>query len=84
MIYQAIFNILNIYFEENNLFYSEVSNFFIKKINESIEINSKPQSNPNDLLNQMIEIINNFFMKLGMDEQELLDKTNDPFLQIRE
>lgn len=84
MIYQAIFNILNIYFEENNLFYSEVSNFFMKKINDSIEINSKLQLNPNDLLNQMIDIINNFFIKLGMDEQELLDKTNDPFLQIRE
>ncbi|TFF89765.1 MAG: hypothetical protein EU548_06460 [Promethearchaeota archaeon] len=84
MIYQAIFNILDAYFKESELFNLQIEQYFKKKINNIVEINEIKEKNPNSLLKDMIDCLISLFMDMGMKKEELLDKAYDPSLKLKE
>lgn len=79
MIYQGLFNLLNLYFNESDAFYSSIDNFFHKFI-----VNTKFSSDDvNISLEMIVEQITSQFVELGFSQEEIEDKFSDPFIKIR-
>jgi len=84
MIYQGLFNILNYYFEESDLFYIDVNNYFKNKMRESIEINKVERENINEMLLDLLDLLKPLLLDIGFKENELTNTLYDPSLKITE
>jgi hypothetical protein len=83
MIFQGLFNILDLYFKEIDLFYNNIDQYFWEKINESymdIVIN---ENNISQKLNELTKYIIILFKKIGFDVEDIENEFLDPFLEIR-
>jgi len=80
MIFQGIFNILDLYFTESGLLYDNIDSFFQKQITVLFKNNDQP-------LEERFHVILDFVIKelvgLGFDKKYLELKLADPFLNFR-
>jgi len=88
MIYQGLFNILDLYFKEIDLFYNNIDQYFRDKINQLFIDNPTTDSIVNESnISQKLEELTGFVIKLFVDagfEQSLIEtEFLDPFLELR-
>ena len=83
MIFQGLFNILDLYFKEIDLCYNNIDQHIRKKINTYFV--DKVVNNGN--INQKLEELTTFFIKIfediGFDGQHIENEFLDPFLELR-
>ena len=84
MIYQGLFNIIDLYSKEIDLFYKVINTYFLDKLADF----SKYNINEKDSLETKIDKIMNFtlseLVKLGLDEQEMNNKFFEKYLDVKE
>ncbi|MBN1215359.1 MAG: hypothetical protein JXA99_07925 [Candidatus Lokiarchaeota archaeon] len=78
MIYQGLFNILDLYINESEVFYKSIDNFFQKSIS-NIKFNKKDLE---DSLNNMEKSLTKTLLELGFSEEDIKNKFFDPSLNI--
>ena len=83
MIFQGIFNILDLYFNEKDLFYNNIDQFFREKINSSFDDSPINKNNINQKLEDLTLFLENIFVDLGFEKTEIENEFLDPFLEIR-
>ena len=88
MIYQGLFNILDLYFKEIDLYYNNIDQYFRDKINQSLIDNPTTDSVLNESnINQKLEELTHFIIKLfgdiGFEQSYIEAKFLDPFLELR-
>ncbi len=83
MIFQGLFNILDLYFKEIDLFYNNIDQFFREKINKSF-IDAKINEN---IITQKLEELKTYIIKLfeeiGFNIKQIENEFFDPFLEIK-
>ncbi|MBD3195647.1 MAG: hypothetical protein GF317_11355 [Candidatus Lokiarchaeota archaeon] len=78
MIFQGLFNILDLYFDETEQFYDNIDQYFRKNIN-NIGFSKKEIDS---ILKDLIFFTTNQFIELGFTREEIENKFSDPFLEI--
>ncbi len=82
MIFQGLFNILDLYFKEIDLFYNNIDQYFKDKITSSysdVEVN---ESNITQKLEEFTKYIIKIFEEIGLDIKNIESEFLDPFLEI--
>ncbi len=77
MIYQGLFNILDLYFNESEAFYRSINKFFQKIINKIIFDEHEQKKS----LDSIIEKLTKEFVELGFSHEEIDSKFSDPFIR---
>jgi len=80
MIFQGLFNILDLYFEEIGEFYNHIDKYFREKISRSMETTDLKDFTYNRIFENISTTIKNELIELGF-EQELIENY---FMEIRE
>ncbi|MBY9007410.1 MAG: hypothetical protein KGD63_11700 [Candidatus Lokiarchaeota archaeon] len=80
MIYQGLFNILDLHIKESEAFYSNIDNFFQKVIN-NINFSRKDLDNS---LDKVIKSLTNKLLELGFSQEEIENKFLDSSIYIRD
>ncbi len=83
MIFQGLFNILDLYFKEEDLFYNNIEQFFREKINSSFDDSSINKNNINQKLEDLTSFLEKIFVDLGFEKTEIENEFLDPYLEIR-
>jgi hypothetical protein len=83
MIFQGIFNILDLYFKEIDLFYIEIDNFFKSRLKKSFRLNSNEIQEKNKKLDEFQLFIIEELAKLGLVKEKMEYILTDPSLRIR-
>lgn len=83
MIFQGLFNILDLYFKDEDLFYNSIETFFREKINSFFVDSSVTEKNVNQKYQDLSSFLENIFIDLGFDKVEIQNKFLDPFLELR-
>ena len=83
MIFQGLFNILDLYFKETDLFYNNIDQYFRDKINQFFTDSTVNQSNINQKLEELIAFLTKFFEDVGFKQSDIEKEFIDPFLEIR-
>ncbi|MFX0031458.1 MAG: hypothetical protein ACFE8E_09725 [Candidatus Hodarchaeota archaeon] len=82
MIFQGLFNILSLYLEDIDLFYSAIDRYFLERINENYEKKALNKEELGNRTNEVIRFFKNEFIEIGFDVEEIENKFLDPFLEI--
>jgi len=83
MIFQGLFNILDLYFKEIDLFYNNIDQYFREKINSSFMNISINESNITLKLEELTNFIIEIFKEIGFDVKDIENEFLDPFLEIK-
>jgi len=84
MIFQGLFNILDLYFKEIDLFYNNINHYFREKINTYFEDNLIDESNIGQKLKELTQYLVTLFDEIGFEKSEIENEFMDPFLEIRD
>ncbi len=84
MIFQGLFNILDLYFKEIDLFYNNLDQFFHDNINKTLGNSPINKTNIDQKLENLVFYLTQFFEELGFEKSEIESKFLDPFLEIHE
>ena len=84
MIFQGLFNILDLYFKEEELFYNNIEHFFREKITSSFGDSQIDDTNINQKVEELTKFLVEIFVELDFDKTEIETEFLDPFLEIRE
>lgn len=84
ILFQGLFNILDLYFKEEDLFYNNIETFFREKINSSFIDSSITKNNIDQKFEELTSFLENIFLDLEFDKTEIENKFLDPFLELRE
>ncbi|KKL06866.1 hypothetical protein LCGC14_2591740, partial [marine sediment metagenome] len=84
MILQGVFNILDLFFENEELFYNNIETFFREKINSHFADSSITEKNINQKSQDLTTFLENIFVNLGFDKAEIQNRFLDPLLELRE
>jgi len=84
MIFQGLFNILDLYFKEIDLFYNNIDLYFHNKIVRNFEEDQIQLDELGKKLEDITSFIINEFINLGFDKREIENEFLDPFIEIRE
>jgi len=84
MIYQGVFNILDFYFKESDLFYIEINTYFKEKLSKNIDIDKVERDNINEILLKLIDNLKTSLLEIGFTEDELTNTLYDPPLKIKD
>jgi len=84
MILQGLFNILDLYFREIDLFYNNIDQYFRDKINSYFEESLITKSNINQKLEELTKFLIKLFIDIGFEEFEIEKEFLDPFLELGE
>ncbi|MFW9865425.1 MAG: hypothetical protein ACFFEN_04935 [Candidatus Thorarchaeota archaeon] len=84
MIFQGLFNILDLYLNNIELFYNKLNMFIKEKLINSFGDNSIDKNNLSMVLNDMCLFLKTYFVELGFDQTKIENKFLDPFLEIRD
>ncbi|MFX0040404.1 MAG: hypothetical protein ACFFB9_17545 [Promethearchaeota archaeon] len=82
MIFQGLFNILDLYFKEIDLFYNNIDQYFREKINGffiDIRIN---ENNINQKLEELAQYIIKIIKEIGFNSIDIENEFLDPFLEL--
>lgn len=82
MIFQGLFNILDIYSNEIDLFYDNIDKYFREKLESFLEDNPLETSELTKILVNILKIFKKELIILGFDAKEIEDKFLDPYLEI--
>lgn len=83
MIFQGIFNILDIYSNEIDLFYNSIDNYFRKIINQYLAEKPLDKSELMEIAQNIFSHLKKELLELGFEEIEIDNKFLDPYLDIR-
>jgi hypothetical protein len=83
MIFQGLFNILDLFFREEELFYNNIEHFFREKITSSFGDSQIDESNLNQKVEELTKFLVDIFVDLDFDKMEIETEFLDPFLEIR-
>ena len=83
MIFQGVFNILDLYFQGMDLFYNNIDEYFLDKIKNHIKTNPNEVSNLDKFLFRIILILTNEFVKFGLKSAKVKNRFSDKFLTIK-
>lgn len=84
MIYQGLFNILDLYFKEIDLFYNKIDQYFHEKIHQSFPNTVVNESNINHKIEELTKYLIKLFINIGFEEFTIEQEFLDPFLEIRD
>ena len=84
MLYQGLFNLLDLYFKEEELFYNNIEHFFREKITSSFGDSQIDDTNINQKVEELTKFLVDIFVELDFDKTEIETEFLDPFLEIRE
>ena len=82
MIFQGLFNILDIYSNEIDLFYDNIDKYFREKLDPFLEDRTLEKSELNIVLEKILSVLKKELSILGFDEKEIENKFLDPYLEI--
>jgi hypothetical protein len=77
MIFQGLFNILDLYLNDIDLFYNNIDHYFQDKIVASLGNNQIEKKDLIDKQNEIISILSGIFVDLGFDLSEITWKFSD-------
>lgn len=83
MIYQGVFNILDFYFKESDLFYIKIDNYFKEKLSNKIVINKVKREKINQVLKDLMDHLKPLLLEIGFKEDEITNTLYDPSLKIK-
>ncbi|MFX1393079.1 MAG: hypothetical protein ACFFAH_05825 [Promethearchaeota archaeon] len=83
MIFQGLFNILDLYSNEIDLFYDGIDKYFKGRIVNFIEESSLEKYNLKEEFEKVSSFLINEFTKLGFEREEIENNFSDQFLRIR-
>lgn len=83
MIFQGIFNILDLYSNEIDLFYTNIENYFRERIKNYFQENSHEKEDLNTELKKTLLYLTNEFVELGFDKEEIGKRFSDQYLLLR-
>ena len=83
MIFQGLFNILDIYSNEIDLFYDNIDRYFREKLDQFLEEKTLEKSELNKILENILFVLKKEFLKLGFDVKEIEEKFL-PYLEIEQ
>ncbi|TFG28812.1 MAG: hypothetical protein EU532_04500 [Promethearchaeota archaeon] len=83
MIFQGLFNILDIYSSEIDLFYSNIDKYFREKLNPFLGEKTLEKSELDKIVGKVLKILKKEFLKLGFNDKEIEEKFLDPYLEIQ-
>ncbi len=83
MIFQGLFNILDIYSNEIDLFYNNIDKYFREKLDQFLEEKTLEKSELNKILENILFVLKKEFLKLGFDVKEIEEKFL-PYLEIEQ
>ncbi|MFW9987244.1 MAG: hypothetical protein ACFFC3_01155 [Candidatus Odinarchaeota archaeon] len=84
MIFQGLFNILDLYFQEIDIFYNNIDQYFRDKIISQFEESIVSESNIDQKLNELTNYLIKTFKDLGFNKSKIEDVFLDPFLEIHD
>jgi hypothetical protein len=82
MIFQGLFNILDIYTKEIDLFYDNIDKYFRELIKPFIKEDLTEKDEINNNIQEISSLIRKEFQAWGFADKELEDKFSDPYLGI--
>ncbi len=83
MIFQGLFNILDLYFSDTDLFYNNIDHYFRDKIIISFGSNPIEKEDITEIVDEIKLFIIKVFLNLGFGLNDVESKFLDPFLEIR-
>ncbi|MFW9827874.1 MAG: hypothetical protein ACFFEY_09795 [Candidatus Thorarchaeota archaeon] len=83
MIFQGLFNILDLYFKEIDLFYNNIDQYFREKINGLFVDITLNESNIYQKLEELTKQIIKIFKDINFDTEYIENEFLTPFLEIR-
>ena len=84
MIFQGLYNILDLYLNDIDLFYNNIDHYFQDKIFVSLGNNQIEKKDLEDKLKEVISILTEIFVDLGFNSSEITWKFSDLHSEIRE
>ncbi|MFX0042045.1 MAG: hypothetical protein ACFE8L_03955 [Candidatus Hodarchaeota archaeon] len=84
MIFQGLFNILDLYLNDIEVFYNNVDNYFQHKIINSFGLVKIEKENIYQTLKDLTSFLVKEFVKLGFDQIEIENDFLDPFLELKD
>ena len=84
MIFQGLFNILDLYLNDIEIFYNNIDNYFQQKIDNSFGLVKLENENLNQIEEDLTLFLIKEFVELGFEQIEIENDFLDPFLEIKE
>jgi len=84
MIFQGLYNILDLFLNDIDLFYNNIDHYFQDKIFVSLGNNQIEKKDLEDKLKEVISILTEIFVDLGFNSSEITWKFSDLHSEIRE
>ncbi len=84
MIFQGLFNILDLYCNDIDLFYNNIDHYFRDKIIESFGTSPIEKEDMVEILDEITLFLIKVFVELGFELNEVETEFLDPFLEIQE
>ncbi len=84
MIFQGLFNILDLYLNDIDLFYNNIDKYFFNKIDNSFSDYKIVEGNLNQVLEDLTSFLIKEFIELGFEQIEIENDFLDPFLELKD
>jgi len=84
MIFQGLYNILDLYLNDIDLIYNNIDRYFRDKIINSFGNYPIDKSDMKEKLNEFINNLKKEFIELGYEQSDITSKFLDPYLEIRD
>ncbi|MFX1338975.1 MAG: hypothetical protein ACFFDK_10225 [Promethearchaeota archaeon] len=84
MIFQGLFNILDLYCSEIDIFYDSIDKYFREKFESFLDVKLLARSELNKVVEEILKVLKKELLMFGFDGKELDDKFLDPFLKINQ
>ena len=83
MIYQGLFNILDLYLNEIDLFYNVIHQYFHSKIRSLLDVTLIDKDELDSGFETILSLIKSELIELGIEDVEIESKLADPFLELK-
>ncbi len=84
MIFQGLFNILDLYMNDIEIFYNNIDKYFQQKINNAFGGLKIEKGNINQTLEDLTSFLIKEFIELGFEQIEIENDFLDPFLELKD
>ncbi len=84
MILQGIFNILDLYLSETELFYNDVDHFFQEEISNSIDVSVITSDNIDKVLQDVVSFLIERFEGFGLKRSKVENRFSSHFLELKD
>ncbi len=84
MILQGIFNILDLFLIETELFYNDVDHYFYEEISDSLNISEITPDNVELVLKDAVSFLSRKFEELGLNKLKVENRFSSNFLELKD